>query len=295
MSQLEVVAQRVLTPLILGKRGTIAPEDQAVIAMWAQKTALTAMLISSEEQRRAGYGLPPSVYKGFHERRDQMRPLDTSRFWVGRYKGTARHSAIQVTPLAVRIPRIPEPHVPQGYAITLLLGALVLHGLFFTMSALEVGTTMDLGMPQLWPSDVPVQWPEGKPCTESSFLRLAAGKMLQSTVETVELRAWAPATSVPQSTFVDGKVRVPALCGKHSFSYPIALLEEVHRGRFYAFVSGCECPRSYLLHTESDSVHYKAAGAADGISQMYEDLAGEEFFIRDQTGTFPCKRLPAGP
>jgi hypothetical protein len=263
--------------------------------MWAQKTALTAMLISSEEQRSAGYGLPPFVYKAFHQRRDRMRPLDASRFWVGRYEGTARHSAVHVTPLAVRIPGIPEPDVPQGYAITLLLGALVLHGLFFTTSALEVDVTMDLGMPQLWPSDVPVQWPGGRPCTEASFLRLAAGRMLQSTVEPVEMRAWTPATSLPQSTFVDGKVRVPALCGQHSFFYPIALFEEVRRGRFYAFVTGCECPRSYLIHTESDGVHYKAVGAADGISQMYEDLAGEELFIRDEMGVFACRRLPAGP
>ncbi|CAL9465764.1 hypothetical protein SUDANB6_02733 [Streptomyces sp. enrichment culture] len=295
MSQLEVVAQRVLTPLILGKSGTIAPEDQSVIVMWAQKTALTAMLISSEEQRSAGYGLPPTVYKAFHQRRDRMRPLDASRFWVGRYEGMARRSAVHVTPLAVRIPGIPEPNTPQGYAITLLLGALVLHGLFFTTSALEVGVTMDLGMPQLWPADAPVQWPEGRPCTEASFLRLAAGKMLQSTVAPVEIRAWTPATSLPQSAFMDGKVRVPALCGEHSFFYPIALFEEVRRGKFYAFVTGCECPRSYLIHTESDGVHYKAVGAADGISQMYEDLDGEEICIRDGTGVFSCKRLPAEP
>ncbi|MER5966544.1 hypothetical protein [Streptomyces sp. NPDC002057] len=294
MSRLEVVAQRVLTPLILGSRGTIAPEDQALIAMWAEKTALTAMLLSSEEQRKSGYGLPPSVYKAFHECRDQMRPLDTSRFWVGRYEGAERQAACQVTPLTVRIPGIPEAPVPQGYAITLVLGALLLHGLFFTMSAWEVDTTMELEMPRLWPSDVPIPWPGGQPCTESSYPRLASGKMLRSTVEPVEIRAWARATSVPQSRFVAGKVRVPALCGRHFFSYPTALLEEAHRGRFYAFVSGCDCPQAYFLHTESESVRFKAAGAADGISQMYEDLAGEELFIPDQAGAFPCKRLPSG-
>jgi hypothetical protein len=52
MSKLETVAQRVLTPLIQGEPGTIALEDQAAIATWAQKTALTSMLLSSKEQTR---------------------------------------------------------------------------------------------------------------------------------------------------------------------------------------------------------------------------------------------------
>ncbi|MFI7288407.1 hypothetical protein ACIBRY_17405 [Streptomyces anulatus] len=292
MSRLEVAAQRVLTPLILGEPGTIAPEDRAVTAMWVQKTALTAMLISSEEQRSGGYGLPPSVYRAFHRGRNRMRPLDASRFWVGLYEGPAGFSAIHVTPFAVRIPGVPEPDVPQGYVITLVLGKLVLHGLFFTTSELEVGVSMDLGMPQLWPSDMPVPWPAGRPCTEASFIRLAAGKMLRSTVAHVEVRPWTRATSLPQSTFVDGKIKVPALCGKHSFFYPVELFEEAHRGRLYAFETGCECPRAYLIHIESDGAHCKAAGAADGISQMYEDLAGEEFFIRDEAGVFVCKRMP---
>ncbi|MDQ0923382.1 hypothetical protein QF038_001890 [Pseudarthrobacter sp. W1I19] len=87
MSQLENAAQRVLTPFILGKPGTIAVEDQAVIAMWAQKTALTAMLVSSEKQRDEGYGLAPSEYIALYEQRERMQPLDASQIWVGKYVG----------------------------------------------------------------------------------------------------------------------------------------------------------------------------------------------------------------
>ena len=42
MSQLEQVAQRVLTPFILGRPGQIELEDAAAIAAWVQKTTLTA-------------------------------------------------------------------------------------------------------------------------------------------------------------------------------------------------------------------------------------------------------------
>lgn len=293
MSQLEGAAQRVLTPLVLGELGAIASEDQAVIAMWAQKTALTAMLLSSEEQREGGYGLSQAEYRALYERRDRMEPLDASRFWVGRYEGMAGFWAVRVTPLAVRIPGAPEPDLPQGYAMTIVLGELILHGLRFTTPALEVDVTMDLGMPQLWPSHVSVSWPAGQPCTEASFLRFADVKMLRSTFEHVELRPWTPAAELPPSAIVDGKVRLPALCGKHALYYPIALLEEAFRGRFYAFATGCECPIAYLIQTESDGAHCKAAGALDGISEMYERLPGDEVFIRDETGGFVCKRLPA--
>lgn len=293
MSRLEVAAQRVLTPLILGETGKIAPDDQGTIAMWAQKTALTAMLLSSKEQRDGGYGLPRSVYTALYERRVQQEPVEASRYWVGRYEGSAGFSAVHVTPIAIRVSGVEEPDRPQGYVMTLVLGELILQGLLFTTPALEVDVASDLGMPQLWPSAAPVRWPAGQPCTEASFLQFAGGKSLRSTEEHVEVRPWTPATQLPQSVVVDGKVQVPALCRKHAIHYPISLLEEAFTGRFYAFATGCECPEAYLIQTESDGAHCKAVGAAEGISAMYEDLPGDEVVIRDQAGVFICKRLPS--
>lgn len=293
MSQLEVAAQRVLTPLILGQSATFAPADQAVIAMWVQKTALTAMLISSKEQREAGYGLSPTEYTALYEHRNLMQPLDASQFWAGRYEGPAGFWAVRVTPLAVRVPGVAEPDEPQGYLMTIALGELVLQGLRFTTGALQVEATTGLGMPQLWPFCGPVSVPAGQPCTEASFLRIADGWLLQSTVEHVELRPWTRAAELPQSTIVDGRVKVPALCGKHFFYYPIALLEETFRGRFYAFMTACECQTAYLVQTESNGTHCKGAGDEDGISQMYEDLPGDEVLIYDQAGKFVCKEVAA--
>jgi hypothetical protein len=63
MSRLEDVARRVLTPFILGESGKLARADQGAIAAWLQKTALVAMLVSSEQARAGGYGLPPAEYR----------------------------------------------------------------------------------------------------------------------------------------------------------------------------------------------------------------------------------------
>jgi hypothetical protein len=292
MSQLEVAAQRVLTPLIVGEQGTIAVEDQAVIAMWAQKTALTAMLVSSEKQREEGYGLSPSEYAAFYEHRDRMRPLDASRFWIGRYVG-AMFSGVRVTPLVLRLPGVPEPETPDGYALTIVLGQLVLQGLRFTSAVLDFDVSNDLALPQLWPSTADVPWPEGQPCVESKFLLFADGKMLRPAIEHVELRPWRPAAEVPQSEVVNGRVQVPALCGTHVVHYPIALLGEVMQGRFYAFMTQCDCEVTYLMQTEPDGTHCKAAGDAEWVTDIYEDLPGDRGFIPDRAGSFDCKRLPA--
>jgi hypothetical protein len=62
MSRLETIAQRVLTPIVLGDSSRIAAADQGAVAMWLHKTVLVSMLMSSSEQREKGHGLPPSEY-----------------------------------------------------------------------------------------------------------------------------------------------------------------------------------------------------------------------------------------
>ncbi|MFJ4029981.1 hypothetical protein ACIPWF_21795 [Paenarthrobacter sp. NPDC089989] len=293
MSKLEDAAQRVLTPFILGKSGTIERDEQHLVAMWAQKTALTAMLLSSEEQRERGYGLSKAEYRALYESQQRKQPLGGSRLWIGRYQGEAGFWAIRVMPFTLRAARRPEPDLPVGYTLTIVLGELVVHGARFVSSDSEIDVTMDLGMPQLWPSRTPVRWPEGAPCNDDEFPGFSTGKMLRSANEHFELKAWTRAAELPQSSVVGDKVGVPALCRKHVLYYPIALLREVSRGRFYAFTTACECPVAYLLQTEADGTHCKAAGSAEGISKMYEDLVGDEVIIPGDKGDFYCKRLPA--
>src|SRR5262249_52297180 len=150
MARLEDVSQRVLPPLIRGESGTIPIEDQASIAMWVQKTALVAMLLSSEEQRRRGYGLPQTEYRALYEGRDRVGPLDASQVWVGRFEASEAFSAVHVTPMCVRISGIPEPERPQSYVVTIALGALILQGLWFTTPSLAIEMSSDLKMPRIW-------------------------------------------------------------------------------------------------------------------------------------------------
>lgn len=74
MSDLERDAQQVLTLFIFGKPGPIAAEDQAAVAMWAQKTALTTMLVSSEKQRAEGHGLAPAEYAALYKQSRACSP-----------------------------------------------------------------------------------------------------------------------------------------------------------------------------------------------------------------------------
>ena len=113
MSRLESVAQRVLSRLILDEAGMVELSDQSAIAAWVQKTALVAMLVSSEEERASGYGLPVTEYRALYALRDELRPLPASRFWIGRYDGE-RTGAAWVTPLVLVIDELPEPTETAG-------------------------------------------------------------------------------------------------------------------------------------------------------------------------------------
>ncbi|WP_295851412.1 hypothetical protein [uncultured Microbacterium sp.] len=211
MSNLEAVAQRVLAPFIRGESGAIAVEDQAAIATWVQKTALTAMLLSSKEQRDSGYGLDPAENKSLYARRELLQPLDDSQFWVGRFEGSDGFSAVRVTPLPLRFPDLPEPPLPQGYAMTVVLGGVVLHGVRFVIPGLAADPATELQMPQLWPSRAATEWPAGQGCTRQSFLSLADGGTLRAMHGQVRLQPRSHAAHLPESELEDGLIKVSAV------------------------------------------------------------------------------------
>jgi len=290
MSRLELAAQRALTPFILGASGTIGPEDQGVVAAWIQKTVLVAMLVSPEEDRAAGYGLPAAEYRELYAMREEGQPLPASQFWIGRYDGV-RGWSVRVTPLVVVIEGLPEPDQPQGYAMTIVLGELVVHGVRFTTPSLQVEVTTRQELAQLWPPMGPLIWPNGAAVDDATFLSFTAGKELRSFKKHIGLRPWKPATDLRDSRVVDGMVELPTICGQHVVHYPTGLVDEAMRGRFYAFMTACECPTAYLIHTEADGAHCKVADTAEAISALYESLPGEEYVIEDEHGVFTCKRL----
>lgn len=86
-------------------------------------------------------------------------------------------------------------------------------------------------------------------------------------------------------------VCLPTACGKHHVYYPDVLVTEAMHGRFHAFAIMCECPKAYLVHTESDGAHLKASDAPEAISEQYEALPGEEICLEDPNGIFTYKLL----
>jgi hypothetical protein len=295
MSKLEVIAQRVLTPLILGEPSEIAATDAGAVTAWVQKTALTAMLVSSEMAREAGYGLPASKYHALWTLRNKAQPLPASRFWVGRYTGQSRLASTWVTPLVVTSAGLPEPAQPHGYAMTVLLGQLIVQGVRFTTPSLEVDVSTQQALPQLWPATGLIAWLGGAPVDDAAFLGFAGGKDIRSAEPHIEVLPWKSATELAASQFAGALIKLPTICGKHVVYYPAVLVGEATRGRFYAFTTSCECGTAYRIETEADGAHCKSAGDPAVITEHYDALPGEEYEIEDEGGSFRCKRLPGLP
>ncbi len=290
MSRLEGVARRVLTPFILGEPGLLAVADQAAIAAWMQKTSLVAMLVSPEEDRAKGYGFPSSEYTELYALRDQQEPLPASQFWIGRYEGV-RDWSVRGAPLVVTMEGLPNPGLPQAHSMTVILGHLVLHGVRFTVPALQVPVTTRQSLPQFWPSSNPVDWPAGTVVDDGMFHGFVGGKDFIASEPFVDVRPWKEAAELQTSRLVGSMIELPTICGKHVFYYPAALAMDAARGRFYAFVTACECETAYLIMTESDGAHCKSADAAERVLEEYEDLPGDEYEIQDSQGVFVCKAL----
>lgn len=290
MSVLEQVAQHALGHLILGRQGDIAPEQQGLLALWAQKTAMVAMLVSSEAERSSGYGLAESEYRALYELRDQSRPLPASTLWIGRYTGT-RQAVAWVTPFAVQLDGLPEPAHPHGYTATIAVGQLIIHWTRFTTPGMDLDLSIRQGMSQLWPPQEPIKWPQGVDVDDAHFLGFVAGKDIRVRHPQMRLTPWGPATNLPQSELQGSMIELPALCGKHVLYYPPALVSEALRGRVHAFITSCECETAYLIHTEADGAHCRAAGPAEGVAAIYDELPGTEMIVEDSNGRFVCKRL----
>jgi hypothetical protein len=289
MSRLKAVARRTLTPFILGEAGGLDTSDLGAVAAWAHKTALTSMLVSSQQERAAGHGLPAPEYRALYDLGDTKTP-PASQFWIGRHTGS-RFTSVHVTPVAVRFDGTPEPDLPQGYAMTIVIGQLLIQGIRFTTPKLAVTVTNELGLPQIWPHAGPAVWPDGTAVDDTAFLDVVGARTLRSAEPPIQLSPWTPATELPASQAVGDMVELPTICGKHTVYYPASLIAEAMRGRFYAFATGCECPMAYLIQTEPDGAHCKAADPAAAIAELYEDLPGEEYEIHSNDGVFWCKRL----
>jgi hypothetical protein len=291
MSDLEAVAKRVLTPVILGEPTRLDGADLGAIAAWMQKTTLVAMLISSEDERAAGYGLPSSEYRALYEQRELMEPLPASQFWVAHYTGEQRFASTWVTPLTVTVDGLPEAEVPHAYAMTLVLGQLVLHGLRFTAPSMAVTVTTARDLPQIWPVTGDVAWPSGDVIGDDDFVAMAAGKEFGVAETHLSLRPWTPATELARSELFGTVIELPTICGKHAAHYPARLAQEAVRGARHGFMVSCDCDITYLIKTDTGGARCNAADSAEVIERLYDELPGEELVIEDANGTFVYKLI----
>ncbi len=289
LSDLEAAAKPLITPLILGEPRRLPFEDQALIAAWTCKTALVSLLISSEEARLSGYGVPPTEYTELYAQRGRMEPLPRSQYWSGSYTGERRGASIWVTPFVIEVIGTNSPRdIPSGYAMTLALGKLLVQGVRFTAPELQVELATEMGFLDIWPPQDTFPWPTRGVADDDQLERMNQAKTFVVQSEGVRLSPFKPATELPASTLEGGDlIRMPLYCGKHEAFYPAALAGETLRtGKHYVFLSGCECPLGYIIRTEADGAHMKRWGEPAAIEATYEEWPGEEFVIEDANGVF---------
>jgi hypothetical protein len=292
LSQIEGTAKPVITPLILGEPRRLPDDDQALIAAWTCKTALVSLLVSSDEARFTGYGVPPTEYTALYAQRDRIEPLPFSQYWIGSYTGSRRGTSLWVTPFVIEVIGAgTTPDIPSGYAMTLALGKLLVQGVRFTTPALQVELTTEWGFLDIWPPQGTIPWPARGFADDETLDRMDQAKTFVVQTEGVGLSPYKPATELPGSTLEDGDLmRLPLYCGKHVAFYPAALAgETLHTGKHYVFLTACECPLGYIIRTELDGAHMKRWGEPAAIEKAYEEWPGEEFAIEDANGVFLFK------
>lgn len=230
MSGLEAIAQRVLSPLILGRPHVIEPADQAPTTVWVHKSALVAMLVSSDEARADGYGVPPGEYHDLYRARENGHPVPGTQCWIARYEGTRLASA-RVVPVDVVLDGHDEPDRPMGYLMTILVGQLLLQAVRFATPHLAINVVNVPAMHQIWPILPPVKRSSHRVVTDDDFLDVAGGRRLVSTEPPLSIRSWRPATELSRSRLVDGMVELPTICGDHVVYYPAVLAADSARRR----------------------------------------------------------------
>lgn len=271
MSKLEESAREVLSPLIKGASVSIDRMRVPAVVAWAQKTALVSMLVSSAEQRADGYGLPPSEYRGLFELSSRLEPM-RSQFWVGR---GSQGIGAWVSPVAfIRGGSFHDP-LPDGYAITISVGQLFLHGIRLPDSDDQFQYADSLGLQPLWPIAGDVKLPPLELLGREDFLALSRGRLIRSDMNRERIGPWVPAVDSPASELDRDTIVMPSLCGEHRLRYPAELARIAMRGHDCLFVLSCPCS-SYLIRTKSDGARTRASGSREDITALYDGFTGPE-------------------
>lgn len=295
MAKLEDAASRVLRPMILGTPANLSERDAATVAAWIHKTALVNMLMTDDAEQARGDLLLGQELRHLYAIKEHQHPPSQTQFWSGRYTGEARVASAWVTPMVAFVEGLGVPAVPQAYAMTLVIGRLLLQGLRFTLPLLEFEVQNTLGLAPMWPTQGVVPWAQGEDVGDEQLLKVGKGLNLRPRDRRFVLTPWKPAVDLEDSVAEGESVRLPTPCGVHFVLYPGHLVAEASRRVFYAFMTACECPKVYLVVTELDGAHFKSDAADDaGIAALvrsYARMAGEEVILSTSHGEFACKRV----
>jgi hypothetical protein len=295
MGELDKDASRSMTPVLLGDTGTIDRDASARITKWAFLRTLTSMRASPKSDRATGYGLPESEYRALYESRFDLDPPSGTEMWIGQYAGEDRIASAWVVPQDLQIDGIPPSNHPHGYSMSLVIGSIVLNGFRFTNPLLSLSVDPGYGMIPLWPFEKSIIWPPANTIDDETFIEMAMGRGLITDHRNVRIEPWAPAADAPPSQLVDGRIAMPAICGKHSISFPVELGQEAIRGREHVFLATCECTEGYIVRTQATGAHMKFHGDPAAVAEEYDDIVGSEIVLLDQQGPFRCKYVPARP
>jgi hypothetical protein len=288
LSTLESTAKPVLAPLIRGEFRRLPYDDQTLIAAWTCKTALVSLLAAAEKNKP---GVPPSEYTTLYDQRDRMEPPPYSQYWIGTFTGDRSAASIWVTPFVIEaIGARSSPDIPADYAMTLVLGRLLVQGVRFTQPTLQVELVTERGFLGIWPPADTFPWPATGQADDATLDLMNQAQTFVSKTQGVQLSPFKPATELPASALEGKLIRLPLYCGKHEALYPVELARATLRtGRHYTFLTGCECPYGYIIRTEHDGAHMKRWGEPAAIETAYEEWPGEEIVIKDENGVFFVK------
>ncbi len=273
MSKLEQVAQTALTPAIQGESSVIKHADIAAIVAWAQKTLLVSLLVSSKKARSEGYGIPTEEYRSLFARSNDLQPLP-SQFWIGR-SAAGRSGGAWGSPLAFVNGGSHQDGLPDGYAITVTIGELLLFGVRLPGSTQRLDLNPTSGVVPFFPAVADAHWSFDRAVGQEGFLALSRGRMLQSRDGEEAIGPWTPAVDLPTSELVGSSIAMPAMCGEHTLSYPMQLASIAIAGQDCWFVLSCAC-HTYLLRAKSDGVRVRDYGDLESMTARFLSLPGKK-------------------
>jgi hypothetical protein len=126
LSRIENDAKPILAPLMHGKRSSLEPRDQVIIARWVFKTALIYDLLAEQQAPRPRY-FDDEEYVTF---REDLSFRPSYIFFIGAYRGSQvsiiqeDHSGVSVATVEDLKP-IDGPPI-RAYSLTLVINYLVL-------------------------------------------------------------------------------------------------------------------------------------------------------------------------